>query len=70
MWLGHYLWDQSVVVEVLDVEDPPVEFEIIIGNLINVSDEILILKEEFEEFFIVAEFRVVLGNIRHLDVHA
>ena len=70
MRLGHYLRDQGVVVEVLDEEDPPVKLEVIIGNLIYVSDKILILKVKFKEFFIIAEFWVVVWNIWHLDVHA
>lgn len=70
MRLGHDLWDQGVVVEVLNEEDPPVKLEVIISNLIYVCDKILILKVKFKELFIIAEFRVVLWNIWHLDVHA
>ena len=70
MRLGHYLRNQGVVVEVLNEEDPPVKLEVIICNLIYVSDKILILKVKFKELLIIAEFWVVLWNIWHLNVHA
>ena len=66
--LGHDLGDQGVIVEVLDVKYLPVELEIVVCYLVNIGHKVLILQEEFEVFFVIASFWVVLGNIRHLHI--
>ena len=53
VWLGQYLRHQSVLVEVLYVEDFTIHFIVLVGSLINIRNKVLILKVHTPELTIV-----------------
>ena len=53
VWLGQYLRHQSVLVEVLYVEDFTIHFIVLMGSLINIRNKVLILKVHTPELTIV-----------------
>ena len=53
MWLGQYLGHESILVEIFNVEDFAKHFMILLGDLVDVGDQILILKEKPPELFVI-----------------
>lgn len=54
--LSHDLGYQGVIIEVFNVYNLPIHFEIVICCLIYVCNQILVLKIHSEVFFIVVNF--------------
>jgi hypothetical protein len=53
MGLSHYLWYQSVVIKVFDVQHFLFDFHILVSCLVYVSHQILILQIQPEVFFVL-----------------
>lgn len=53
VWLGQYLRHQSVLIEVLYIEDFAIHFIVLMGSLINIGHKVLILKVHAPELTIV-----------------
>jgi len=53
MGLSHYLWNQSVVIKIFDVENFSLVFHILVSSLIYVRHQILILQVQPEVLFVV-----------------
>lgn len=67
VWLGKDLRDQSVLVKVFDVENFPLDFVVLIGNLIDIGYQVLVLEVHPPELLVVVSTWIVGWWLLHED---